>query len=278
VEDSYVTEEEEEKLVPLHVNKDLRSVFEGIAAADFDKLPVREAQEKLRRHHIVITGLSHRLLEFNEKEFSSLEKTMNALISIQGHHLLMISIHILILHNTDQSVEVSQDDYSNQQKIGTLAQILNASRREHGRILNALDLPRSLSGVIESNYASDVTAWRATQGRPFCKDSYPTADNYWELVATKGARSWTHIDADGLATRFEVACGAKWIVIGRPPLAEEDTEGLSNCHFFSDRRLFTGEFAVEEASSALWEYEALYLAPGTALYVQCAMCLFKLTD
>jgi hypothetical protein len=170
----------------------------------------------------------------------------------------------LILFITDQSIEVPQDDYSQQQKIGTLQQILEASRRENGRILNALDLPRSLSGVNGSNYASEVFAWRATQDRPFCKGRYPTSDNYWELVATRGARSWLHIDADGLATRFEVVCGAKWIVIGRPPLAGEEGDDILN-HFFSDRRLFTGEFAVEDASSALWEYEALYLAPGTAL-------------
>jgi hypothetical protein len=263
VEESYVTEGA--KRVPLHVKKDLRSVFEGIAAADFDKLPVRDAQEKLRSRHIVMTGVSYRPLEFNEKGFSSLEKTMKALISIQGHLLLVISVHILIPHYIDQSVEVPRDDYSEQQKIGTLAQILNASRREHGHILNALDLPRSLSGVTETNYTSEISAWRATLGRPFCKDRYPTADNYWELVATKGARSWTHIDADGLATRFEVACGAKWIVIGRPPLADADADNLSNSSFFSDRRLFTGDFAVEDASSALWRYEALYLAPGTAL-------------
>jgi hypothetical protein len=185
-----------------------------------------------------------------------------------------------MLLNIDQSIEVPQDDYSEQQKIGTLAQILSASRRERGRILNALDLPRSLSGVTASQYTSEVSAWRATQDRPFCKDKYPIADNYWELVATKGARSWTHIDTDGLGTRFEVRCGAKWIVIGRPPFTDEGTgmDGLNNCTFFSDRRLFIGDFAVEDAISAVWQYEALYLAPGTALYVQRAARLFILVS
>ena len=79
------------KRVPLHVKKDPRSVFEGIAAADFDNLSVRDAQEKLRKHHIVMTGVSFQPLEFNEKGFSTLEKTMNALISIQGHILLLIA-------------------------------------------------------------------------------------------------------------------------------------------------------------------------------------------
>jgi hypothetical protein len=173
---------------------------------------------------------------------------------------------------------VPRDDYSKQQKIGTLSQILDASRQECGRILNALDLSRSLSGVTESHYTSEVSAWRATQDRPFCKDSYPTADNYWELVATRGARSWMHIDADGLGTRFEVGCGAKWMVIGRPPIAGEDTDDDIDHSFFSDRRLFTGDFAVEDASSAPWQYEAVYLAPGTALYVQRAVPHLKLTD
>jgi hypothetical protein len=260
VEESYVMDGE--KLVPLHVKKDTHSVFEQITEEDFLNMSTREVQEMLRKRHVVITGVSHRRLEFNERGFSTLEKTMDALISIQGD-ILFDDIYpsILILLITDQSIEVPQDDYSEQQKVGTLTQILDSSRRQHGRILNALDLPRSLAGVTATQYTSEVSAWRVTQDRPFCKASYPTADNYWELVATRGARSWSHIDADGLATRFEVMCGAKMFVMGRPPLTDEDD------HFFSDRRLFTGDFAVEDATSAKWKYEAVYLAPGAALYV-----------
>jgi hypothetical protein len=80
------------KLLPLHVKKDPRSVFEKITEADFDNLSTRDVQEKLRKHHVVITGVSHKMLEFNEKGFSSLEKSMNALISIQGNIYSMISI------------------------------------------------------------------------------------------------------------------------------------------------------------------------------------------
>jgi hypothetical protein len=93
VEENYVTEGA--KLVPLHVKKDPRSLFEVMTAAEFDNLPTRDAQEKMRQHHIILTGVSHRLLEFNEKGFSTLEKTMKALISIQGHILLLISVHPL---------------------------------------------------------------------------------------------------------------------------------------------------------------------------------------
>jgi hypothetical protein len=91
VEECYVTDGG--KNVPLHVKKDPRSVFEAITAADFDKLSIRDAQEKLRMRHIIMTGVSYRELEFNEKGFSTLEKTMEALISIQGHILFLISIH-----------------------------------------------------------------------------------------------------------------------------------------------------------------------------------------
>lgn len=91
VEESYVTEGS--KLVPLHVKKDPRSVFEGIAAADFESLPTRDVQEKLRKHHIVMTGVSYRALEFNEKGFSTLEKSLEAIISIQGHILMLIFIY-----------------------------------------------------------------------------------------------------------------------------------------------------------------------------------------
>jgi hypothetical protein len=75
---------EGEKLMPLHVKKDPRSIFEGITAADFDNLSKRDAQEKLRNHHIILTGVSQRQVEFNEKGFSTLEKPMKAVISIQG--------------------------------------------------------------------------------------------------------------------------------------------------------------------------------------------------
>jgi hypothetical protein len=78
------------KPLPLHVKKDPRSVFEAISAADFENLPIIDAQEKLRKHHIIITGVSHSKVEFNEKGFSSLEKTMKALISIQGHSIFDI--------------------------------------------------------------------------------------------------------------------------------------------------------------------------------------------
>lgn len=66
-------------------------------------------------------------------------------------------------------------------------------------------------------------------------------------------------------------CGAKWFVNGHPTLAGEDkddkgkdTDDAGN-HFFSDRSPFMGDFAVEDAHSIPWEYEAVYLAPGTAL-------------
>jgi hypothetical protein len=248
---------------PLHVKNDPRSVFEKITAAEFDNLSTRDVQEKLRKRHIIMTGVKHDPVEFNEVGFSTLEKTMKTVISIQGCILFpYLRSSILILVITDQSIDTPQNDYSKQQHLGTLSQILSASRREHGRILNALDLPRSLAGVIGSHYTSEVSAWRATQDDIFCNEKYPTSDNYWELVATRGARSWMHIDADGLGTRFEVACGAKWIVIGRPPL---DDGPLNFLDFLSDRSLYTGNFAVEDAASVTWAYEAVYLSPGTAL-------------
>lgn len=251
--------------VPLHVNNDPRSVFERISAAEFNNLSTRDVQEKFRKHHIIITDVIHDPVKFDEFGFSTLEKTMKARISIQGHFLFLVFDHTFILICviiTDQSIKMNENDFTEQQKIGTLTQILDASRRECGRILNALDLPRSLAGVIGSQYTSEVSAWRATQDHIFCNEKYPTSDNYWELVATRGARSWIHIDADGLGTRFEVACGAKWIVIGRPPL---DDDPLNFLEFLSDRSLFTGDFAVDDASSVTWEYEAVYLSPGTAL-------------
>lgn len=82
------------KYVPLHVKKYPHSIFEGITEDEFNNLSTRDLQEKLQKRHIIITGVGHRQLEFNEKGFSTLEKTMEALISIQGHNYLLISVHL----------------------------------------------------------------------------------------------------------------------------------------------------------------------------------------
>lgn len=92
VEESYVTDKE--KLVPLHVKKDPHSVSDQITQEDFYDMSTREVQERLRRRHIIITGVSHRRLEFNERGFSTLEKTMDALILIQSHISLIVSIYL----------------------------------------------------------------------------------------------------------------------------------------------------------------------------------------
>jgi hypothetical protein len=96
VEESYVTDGA--KLVPLHVKKDPRSVFASMTAAEFDNLSTRDAQEKLRKQHIILTGVSHRPVEFDERGFSTLEKPKEALISIQGHIPLVISCSFRLIH------------------------------------------------------------------------------------------------------------------------------------------------------------------------------------
>lgn len=59
--------------VPLHVKNDPRSLLERISAAEFSKLSTRDVQKKLQKRHIVITGVIHDLVEFNESGFSTLE-------------------------------------------------------------------------------------------------------------------------------------------------------------------------------------------------------------
>ncbi|KDR65163.1 hypothetical protein GALMADRAFT_162467 [Galerina marginata CBS 339.88] len=249
VENSYV--KVNNKMVPLHIGNPAFSIFEHLTAENFNALSIEEVQKRFQHRHIVITGTNQTPLEFSEKGFKTLQTGMDARISMQ-----------------DQSIPPDKNDYSKQQKIGTLRQLLDASRNPSGRILNALDLPRSLSGALRAPYSSDVESWLSTRGSLFCDDPYPTSENCWEIVATKGARSWMHIDADGVCTRLEVQCGAKWLVVGRPPSTSFAKDGSADHAYFSHNDLFTGNFAVKDALSGAWEFEAVYLESGTAVLLR----------
>lgn len=55
----------------------------------------------------------------------------------------------------------------------------------------------------------------------FSVDDAPSGDMSWALVATGGALSWMHVDADGLATWISPLTGSKlWAVARKKPLAK----------------------------------------------------------
>lgn len=262
----------DDRCVPLHVRrlndpKDNQSILRGFTKSEFERLKPRELQQLFRFHHLVISD-DNSALSFDEQALKTLEKTMTSLISVQGEKIS--SSAFLYQHLTlpiDQSIPAEKNSYRNQEKIGTLAQLLAASSQEGGPNVNIPDFPMSLCGVTRSVYSSELEAWFETQDRPFCKNiTYPTSDMYWGAAGTTGARGWLHIDCEGGATKICVRSGAKWIVLGRPAFYDEDEKNVQPDHrFFSSLHLFTGGFAVNDATSSVWDYEAVYLPAGTTL-------------
>lgn len=145
----------------------------------------------------------------------------------------------------------------------TLQEFLDLADKPDGPILNALSFPLSLAGVSPSPLSSDVEAYLATKGRPFCKDEerYPSSDMLWGTTTHNGGRHWQHLDTGGVATVFKVAKGLKWVVVARDPIPEF-LDQHPNYLPFSSSSAFTGQFAIDEPISPAWAYEAILLRPG----------------
>jgi hypothetical protein len=149
-----------------------------------------------------------------------------------------------------------------------LEQMLANSRLANGRILNALTFPMPWVGISFEQFSSECRAWYATEGLPFCKstEAFPISDMRWGLAGTTGAKHWWHIDSDGFGTFIDVQTGSKWWIIARPKVS---TEGIKQDDFsaFADINLFLGDFELEKPLSEHWDLEAIYLEPGTRLWV-----------
>jgi len=160
---------------------------------------------------------------------------------------------------SDQSIPI-KNDYSVQLCTGTLEHVLESAKKG-GAIINALSFPLPLSEIRKSMLSSDVEAWLITEGLPYCDQdaAYPTADMRWGLAATKGAQHWIHIDCDGLATVVDVLCGGRWWLLFTPG----ENFDLTN---FGDTDQFFFDFDVTHPPDH-WAVEAVYLQPGTRLWV-----------
>jgi len=171
--------------------------------------------------------------------------------------------------DVDQSIDASDGDFSRQVCTGTLRHLLQAVQTEDGPILNALSFPKSLSGMDPSAFSSEVEAWELTERMKFCpvEARFPVGDMRWGLAATRGARHWMHIDADGLGTFLDTKAGTKlWILFGHCTGGDR--------HMFGSTDIYLGGFDTNGINEGLWSRsvddqswraEAVYLTPGTRL-------------
>jgi hypothetical protein len=238
---------------PRYISDPDNSVLWIIPHDQFKKLPVREVQNLLAGCHIVVTGVPTETLAFDEDGLESLQG-LDATTEIQGWYPpLALSFDFTHSPFSDQSI----DRTGERVQVGTLEQVLEATRRPHGPIASAVSLPLPLSAIEKSTVSSEIEAWLLTEGRD--NQQYPTALMRWGQCSSAGAHHWTCIDSDGLGTFVSVLCGAQWWFL----LEQPHEHGKS--HFGSVQDFLVGF----EASKATHKFnvEAVYLTPGTRLSV-----------
>lgn len=144
-------------------------------------------------------------------------------------------------------------------KQGNLRQILDCSRMDNGKVLNALSFPMRNAGIQNEAFSSDVASWNNTEAEPICKHegSMPIGDIRWGTCATRGAFHTYHIDCDGVGTTNEPLFGLKWWIV---------PSNIDEKDLFSRLNLFMNDkFDIDSASGDLWNLEAVVLGPGTKL-------------
>ncbi|KDR72195.1 hypothetical protein GALMADRAFT_229041 [Galerina marginata CBS 339.88] len=210
------------------------SIFHIMSEAAANTYDPEELLLLLQTNVLILTESKIELTTFDEDGLSDL-KDLGAVISVH-----------------DYSEPCEDGDFAKRNKKTTLDVILNCTRTK-GKILNALDIPMGWKGAPPTLFSSETRAWNATEGLPYCKnDPLPTDALRWALVATKGAHSPWHIDANGSAAFLVNGCGAKLIFVACLP----------DKRVFSQIDLFLNDFDQYATCSDRWNVEAIYLEPG----------------
>jgi uncharacterized protein YceK len=237
----------EQKFDPKH------SIICCLTKTEYEHLPDFMIQNILRKQHIVVTGLDHQGMRFDEEGLATLgglkiKRTIHGELGyLAGHCCNLTSLADLSRPNTSGT---SRHTY------GTLLDMKEA-HKAGGKILNLLDLPLSTTYDCPRGLSSDRFAWQCTLEGPMCKKrvEYPVTETAWGLAGTSGATSYFHIDANGFATWIDVKVGSKYWILARP---KQELD-------FASIDLFTGSYDQECANEDKWDLEAILLLPGTRL-------------
>lgn len=133
-------------------------------------------------------------------------------------------------------------------------------------------MPYSSAGWKEGPFSTDYTAWRATEGLPFAKDSdlhLPIANFHFRQVATKGAHAWWDVVHRGVGRYLTVKTGGLCIWIARPRASAENDHVLcpSDYDIMGNIGLFDPDvYNSSKAKNPRWLVEQIYLGPGMTMY------------
>lgn len=140
------------------------------------------------------------------------------------------------------------------------AEILHQFNQPDGKALNALSIAAVNKVQLPFQLSSDNHAWQMTMGLPLCKGTEPALvhEFHFSLVATAGAHSDWHCDAEGVATMVEIknAEGKKLWVMGIPPKSNPD---------FANIDTFLGDMDVGQVNDDRWSMVVIPITAGDIL-------------
>ena len=150
--------------------------------------------------------------------------------------------------------DLSIPDGPERTRLGTVSDILQASRSANSKILNGLSFKNPWAGIQPSSFSSDSHALLAIYNQEGWVKRAPSVEHLrWSLAATKDAYHSWHIDSEGYGTFVNVTTGAKWWIVARP----KNSSG-------SDIYNVTSTFLDENYQDKL-DVEAILLQPGSEL-------------
>ncbi|PPQ78306.1 hypothetical protein CVT24_006482, partial [Panaeolus cyanescens] len=221
--------------LPLHIAKPDDSCFKILSRAEFEMLRPSEVQRLLQQHCLVIPDYTTTRHEWTEEGLRSLAP-LTRTTTIQ-----------------DLSQKPGKNGYNNRHRIGTLRDMLDATRNPEGKILNGLYFPGERLGDVDYPFSSELFAWRMTESRADCSSDgeRPVSTLRWGLAATSGARHGWHVDSNGLGTYIDFFGLKLWCVAAGADL--------------SRTRVFLDKFDTDEVSSSLGRIEGILCVPGMRL-------------
>ncbi|KAF8891503.1 hypothetical protein CPB84DRAFT_1748939 [Gymnopilus junonius] len=223
-----------------------------LSKEEFEHSSTKELQDIFSTHNLLITGnkAANKYPHFGAEEIGKLFRRTQA------------------IEVNDMSVDI-YDERSNAD-VGTKrlrlvnrAEILHQFNQPDGKALNALSIAAVNRVHLPFQLSSDNHAWQMTVGLPLCKGTEPELvhEFHFSLVATAGAHSDWHCDAEGVATMIEIKNeeGKKLWVIATPPKSNPD---------FANIDTFLGDLDVGQVNDDRWSMVVIPLTAGDMLLMR----------
>lgn len=139
-------------------------------------------------------------------------------------------------------------------------QILAASEKPDGKVLNALNFPMPLKGIQRTSYTSDAHALHETINQRGWKQAVPPPiqDVVWSGALTKYAFHGWRIDNNGFGISAGPDFGEKWWLSARPK--KDQFRPFSSINMY-----LNDKYHPHHGNSDMWDVEGVLLDQGTRM-------------